>query len=715
MSTLLSRLDILLTANASGFREEMQGAADESNNSFDKIKSGAKAMAGALAGAFAIGAIGVWIDETITAAIELDNLAKAVGTNAQDLQRWQAVAKKSAVEVESVADAMSTLNEKILEQATGGDTFLKGLGIEAVDAAGNLKTAEDALIEISGAFSEMSDGAAKSAIAADLMGDAGMKLIPILNQGTDAISAQLKAADALGTVLDQKTIQSMRQFKADSAAAGAALDAAKTTILIQLMPTLSKLAGWLADVSKNTDAVRVAVDSVSIVFKIFGSIGIMVGSALDWAGKKIGKMAAIIGLLADGQFRGAYETMRTDTDSFAVAMIKAGASVANYWSSTGKNAAAAAAEVSTATRSTARDLAVLNNMAAASEPAAAAAAKPAATAKPATRPDLIVDYAGLFLDQKTAIDAAIAGMGSELKFDVRFDSTELVIAEYQAMAEQLKQHQNVLTTDLIAIDHGRLAAAKQSVMDQSLFERFLFKSDNEAKMADAQKQFEQETSLSALRLETLNFELQEKIRLVNAAEMQMVIGQDEANRQREQLASEHVERMGEMERSKVDEQRRNWALAKIFWTQSLQGMASEQTKAGKVAREIGKAQALYDLYGRTRTAAMGARSALSVIPIIGPALGQAAYLGTMAMGAYQAKQIISGSSDLGAGGAGSVPTASGVSGITPTSEQPQPEPQPRTTISIPADNIFLGRQLVDLMNDAIGDGKGLNVPQFVAV
>ncbi|MFA9202795.1 MAG: hypothetical protein ACEQSD_02205, partial [Flavobacteriales bacterium] len=97
----------MLTANASGFREEMQGASDESTSSFDKISSGAKKMAGVLAGAFAVGAIGVWIDETINAAIELDNLAKAVGTNAEDLQRWQAVAKKSAVEVESVSDAMS--------------------------------------------------------------------------------------------------------------------------------------------------------------------------------------------------------------------------------------------------------------------------------------------------------------------------------------------------------------------------------------------------------------------------------------------------------------------------------------------------------------------------------------------------------------------------------------------------------------------------------
>lgn len=707
MSTLLSRLDILLTANASGFREEMQGAAEESTSSFDRIKSGAKAMAGVLAGAFAVGAIGAWIDESVNAAIELDNLAKAVGTNAQDLQRWQSVAKKSAVEVESVADAMSTLNEKILEQATGGDTFLKGLGIDAVDAAGNLKTADAVMREMAGAFSEMSDGAAKSAIAADLMGDAGMALIPVLNQGTSAIDAQMQSADALGKVLDDKTIKSMRQFKADSAAAGAAMDAAKTTILIQLMPSLSRLAGWLADVSKNTDAVRTAVNAVSIVFKIFGSIGIGVGAAITWAGEKIGKLAAIVSLVADGQFKAAYQTMTSDSDSLAEAMFKAGKSIADLWSSTGKSVAATAADASNAVKSTARDLAVVSNITDmnAGDTAAKAVPKPAKPAKPVEKP-------------QPPIKDASAEFNKVLEYRVPVvaaDPSDEIVQRYRAMAEQIKLEQKILTTDLIAIDYDRLASVKQSIADQSLFTRLLFKSDNDAKLSDAQKQFDQETSLSAQRLEALNFELQEKIRLVNAAEMVMVDGADEANRLREALTAEHHARVVEMERGKVDEQRRGWDTAKQYWAQSLQAMGAESSKAAKLSREIGKVQALQDLYSRTRTAAMGAKSALSIIPIVGPALGQAAYLGTMAMGAFQAKQIISGSGDLGAGG--TVPTASGVGSIVPTADQPQNqvEPQPRTTIAIPADNIFIGRQLVELMNDAIGDGKGLNAPQFVSV
>ncbi|MFA9203674.1 MAG: hypothetical protein ACEQSD_06740, partial [Flavobacteriales bacterium] len=456
-----------------------------------------------------------------------------------------------------------------------------------------------------------------------------------------------------------------------------------------------------------------AISGVDIAFKLVATVGAAIGGIFSVVGRTIGKLGAAIHQFISMNFREAWQIISDGGIPFFAELQQVGnevgATMAKIWSSVDQKAASVISNLTTA-----KDLAVVANIAAmnAGDTAAKAIPKPA-TAKAATRPDLIVDYAGLFLDQKTAIDAAIAGIGTDLKFQVSFDSTELVIAEYQAMAEQLKQHQNVLTTDLIAIDHSRLAAAKKSVMDQSLFERFLFKSDNEAKVADAQKQFEQETSLSALRLETLNFELQEKIRLVNAAEMQMVIGQDEANKQREMLTAEHHARVIEMERSKVDLQRQQWDTAQNFFAKGLDAMAAGQGKAAKVAKEINKARALWQIAQDTRSAAMGAYNALAGIPIVGPALAVAAAGAAIGFGALQAKAVLS---DAPAGGA-TVPTASGVSAIVPTADQPQNqiEPQPRTTIAIPADNIFLGRQLVDLINEAVGDGKGLNVPQFVAV
>lgn len=709
MSTVeLSRLDILLTANSSQFRQEMQGASAESTNSFEKIKSGAKAMAGVLAAAFAVDSLVSWIDESVNAAIELDNLAKGVGTTANQLQRWQSVAAKSAVEVESVADAMSTLNEKLLEQATGGDTFLKPLGISAVDAAGHLKTADEALLEISASFSQMSDGAAKSAIAADLMGDAGMKLVPVLNQGTDALADQLKAADALGTILQDHTIAQMKQFKSEMAQTGQAVDALKTNILIQLMPSLAKMSEMMSESAKKSDAVRVAISGVNNVFRFLGAVGSAAGTILSWAGQQIGKLGASIYLLATGEFKAAYDTIQQDTDNFAMAMVKSAAAYAKYWQDTSAAATAAATDTSDAAKSTAADLRALDAIRAmnAGDP------KEPKKVKEPKKPEYIINYTDLFADQLPALDAALLAFGTDIDFKINLDNTAQVLADYQAMADQLKQHQTVLTTDLIAIDHSRLAAAKQSITDQSLFERMLFKGDNDAKLQDAKTQFDKEVNLSALRLEALNVELREKIRLVNAAEMQMVIDADTANQQREQLTAEHHARVIQMERSKVDLQRQQWGIAQNFFSKGLDSMAAGQSKAAKVAKEVNKARALWQIAQDTRSAAMGAYNALASIPVVGPALGTAAAIAAIAFGGVQAKAVMSDSPATGS----SVPTASGISSIVPTAEQPQnTEPVQRTTIAIPADNIFLGRQLVDLINEMTADGKGLNVPQFVAV
>lgn len=708
MSTVeLSRLDILLTANSSQFRQEMQGASAESTNSFEKIKSGAKAMAGVLAAAFAVDALVSWVDESVSAAIELDNLAKSVGSNAEQLQRWQSLVTKSGVEVESVSDAMSTLNEKLLEQATGGDTFLKALGISAVDAAGNLKTADAALIDISASFSQMSDGAAKSAIAADLMGDAGMKMIPVLNQGSDAIRQQIKAADELGTMLNEKTIQSMRQFKVDMVAAGQAVEATKTSILIQLMPSLSKLAGMLAETAKQSESVKVAVAGVDIVFKTVASVGAIVGGIFSVIGRTIGKLGAAVYQFISFNFKGAWETISDGGIPFFAELQQVGnelgGTLTRIWSNVDKSAASAVANLTTA-----KDLAVVANIAAmnASDP------KKAKEPKKPKEPEYIINYTDLFADQLPALDAALLAFGTDIDFKINLDNTAQVLADYQAMADQLKQHQTVLTTDLIAIDHSRLAAAKQSITDQSLFERMLFKGDNDAKLQDAKTQFDKEVNLSALRLEALNVELREKIRLVNAAEMQMVIDADTANQQREQLTAEHHARVIQMERSKVDLQRQQWGIAQNFFSKGLDSMAAGQSKAAKVAKEVNKARALWQIAQDTRSAAMGAYNALASIPVVGPALGTAAAIAAIAFGGVQAKAVMSDSPATGS----SVPTASGISSIVPTAEQPQnTEPVQRPTIAIPADNIFLGRQLVDLINEMTADGKGLNVPQFVAV
>jgi len=110
---------------------------------------------------------------------------------------------------------------------------------------------------------------------------------------------------------------------------------------------------------------------------------------------------------------------------------------------------------------------------------------------------------------------------------------------------------------------------------------------------------------------------------------------------------------------------------------------------------------------------MGAYAALAPIPIVGPALGIAAAAAAIAFGGSMAQGVMKG------GGAPSTPS---VSGSTPSSSVltganeivPVSQQQNQTTyIRIPEDRMMTGRQLIDFIDEALGDGKQFNNFRFI--
>lgn len=149
-----------------------------------------------------------------------------------------------------------------------------------------------------------------------------------------------------------------------------------------------------------------------------------------------------------------------------------------------------------------------------------------------------------------------------------------------------------------------------------------------------------------------------------------------------------------------------------FFQNGLDSMASGHGKAAKAAQAIQKAQALYEIGVNTYRAAMGAYAALSPIPIVGPALGIAAAAAAIAFGGSMAQGVMKG------GGAPSTPS---VSGSTPSSSVltgsnqvvPVSQQNQTTYIRIPEDRMMTGRQLIDFIDEALGDGKQFNNFRFI--
>jgi methyl-accepting chemotaxis protein len=165
--------------------------ADGLNDTFGRIKGGAGAMSGALGAlvpAVAVGGLTTMAKGAIDAADNLNDLSQRTGVSVESLSRFGAAANDSGSSVDEVAKAMGKLSKSIVDPASKANEALKSIGVSATDASGKIRPMDDVMLDIADRFAKMPDGAQKTALAMELFGKSGMNLIPMLNQGRDALS-----------------------------------------------------------------------------------------------------------------------------------------------------------------------------------------------------------------------------------------------------------------------------------------------------------------------------------------------------------------------------------------------------------------------------------------------------------------------------------------------------------------------------------------------
>ena len=661
-SQILSRLDILLSANSAELRQEMVNAAESSEENFEKIKSSAKKMAVGLAAAFSIKEAGEWINAQIDAAIAADNTAKAVGVSANKMAGMSLAVNKMGLDSGLAKDAMSGLNEKILAAGTqGGDAaaMFTALGINVKDASGHLKSADAVMAEIADKFHGMADGSTKAAMASELMGDAGAELIPVLNQGGSAIAANTAEVERLGLALDKNTIAAMRQFKSDTGATSAVLDSAKNKIIAGMMPALSAMSGGLRDVASDGSTVAAIGKTINFVFKGIAMGAAVVGAVFNYVGDRIGKFAAMAAAVASGDFKGAWSIFNDKSSYQAAVDAVSGAmsKISDIYNSTGAIA-----------KETAEDIKKLNNDITVSNNLTAANAKPEKSSKlpkdKIGKNDAIkkkelyeleegVDFIGKF-DYSNTIDKQATDLGLD------WDVGELEKYDQEQKNIQARHDKTLsLVKELTAAD-------KTASQD---------------------------------RLATLRQEQLEKYALLYTGLNDRILTEEQVHQSSLALTKQYAE-------AEKEERVKNWGIARDFYLSGLDAMAHGNNKAAKIARGIHKARSIIEITNNTAGAAIAAYKAMVGVPFIGPGLAIAAAAAAVAFGAAQIKALNSESMPT-MGGAASVPSAAA---IQPVSEQKQADPVPSTTVYIPPDTLFTGRQMVDLLNDALSDGKRLRGP-----
>ena len=159
------------------------------------------AAVGAAAGVVALAKSGTDLADSAT------KQAQALGLATDEYGRLSFAAKMSGVDAGTFATAITRLNQEIGKAADGNKPAVakfQELGISIRDAAGQIKPTEQLMKELADRFATLPDGAQKSAIATELFGRAGARLLPLLNGGSEGIRDLGDEATRLGVVFTRE-------------------------------------------------------------------------------------------------------------------------------------------------------------------------------------------------------------------------------------------------------------------------------------------------------------------------------------------------------------------------------------------------------------------------------------------------------------------------------------------------------------------------------
>lgn len=337
--TDLAKLVVRLEAQTAQYMAQL----DKANKRLERFDKQAEVSAARIAKGVAAAAVGAGIAfagmafQAVKAADDMGKLAQSSGIAVESLSQLDYAASLSGSSLDELTIGMNKLTKQAVEAAKGSTTASKAfaaIGVSVKNADGSMRSTEDIMLDIAERFSQIEDGAGKAAIAQELFGKSGTKLIPFLNQGRAGIEALKKEADALGLTITNKTAKAAEEFNDDLdrikfAAKGLANQAAN-----ELLPVFGAMAERFANAAKEGGAMDFAVKALSVTLKTLVSAGTIVTSIFQQLGRVIYGVGAAVVRVAQGEFGLAVDEIK---DAFADArsnVTEDMENIAKVWSDT---------------------------------------------------------------------------------------------------------------------------------------------------------------------------------------------------------------------------------------------------------------------------------------------------------------------------------------------------------------------------------------------
>jgi len=188
--------------------------------------------------------------------------AKSAGLDAEAWQEYSYAAELGGVSTEQFGQALNTFAKNAGTAAIGKGELVEKLRQLNPELLKNLQLAKDQeerLRLVADAIAKESDAARRAAIASAAFGDAGVKMVEMLKDGSAQLDATAVKARDLGLVIDRDLIARSEQLNDEFSTATKIIDTQFKQALVDLAPVMIGAAQLAGDVAS---AVARIVDSM---------------------------------------------------------------------------------------------------------------------------------------------------------------------------------------------------------------------------------------------------------------------------------------------------------------------------------------------------------------------------------------------------------------------------------------------------------------------
>lgn len=318
MSTDLAKLVVRLEAEIGKYSENLDKAERKLSKFADSSEKRFQKLAGGVAAFFTVDRLKAWGDHILENADSLGKLSERSGISTESLSKLQYAFKTNNVEAESFVAILKGLNGSLAESQDAKSeaaAAFRALGIETKTATGEIRKADDVLLDIADRFASYEDGANKSALATALLKKQGEAAIPALNGGAEGLKRLGDEAVRVGAVISDDLAKAADEFndRADRLKT-TLIDGVGNRIASQLLPNLNKLGEALEGDGQKLQLLDTLASAGVFALQVLTDVVLGAGTSFAKLGNAIGATAAAAVQASQFNFKEAGEIWRQATE-----------------------------------------------------------------------------------------------------------------------------------------------------------------------------------------------------------------------------------------------------------------------------------------------------------------------------------------------------------------------------------------------------------------